>query len=296
MKNVLITIIILILFTTPVFALGAGESCASFLKISVGPKAIGLGEAFTAVADDVTAIYWNPAGLSQINSHQFIFMHNLWFEDITHNFIGITIPSKNKQVLGLGMITLVIDDIEKRSTEYDLIPIDTFKATDKAFIISWANKNVGINIKLISQQIDDKKGRGVAFDMGWLHQLSQNIKIGAVLQNWNEIKEMKIYKKEFNYPTILRLGTSYKRNDLLLAIDFYKPFDNKLSIHFGLEKSYERFYLRGGYRYKLNTTNEPLSGVTLGFGCKFKNYQLDYGYVPYPDLGNTHRVSVTYNP
>lgn len=292
MRKVLITVGILILFTNSAFALGPGESCASFLKIGVGPRAVAMGEAFTAVANDVTAVYWNPAGLSQITTRQFIFMHNPWFEDINHDFIGVTVPLKDKQVLGLGIIGLFIDDLERRRNEYDLIPIGTFKAIDSAFIISWANKEgTGIGLKLISQEIDDRKGTGIAFDLGYLHQLQKDIKIGITLQNWNEIKKLKIYKKKFSYPTLLRAGISYKKDNLRVATDFYKPFDNKPSIHFGLEKTYERFSLRGGYKYKLK--NESLSGITLGLGCSFKEvYQLDYAYVPYQDLGDTHRVSI----
>ncbi|MEW6097115.1 MAG: PorV/PorQ family protein [bacterium] len=283
------------LINNPAFAVGQGENCASFLKIAVGPRAVGMGEAFVGVADDVTAIYWNPAGLSQINIRQFIFMHNLWFEDINHDFIGVTVPWKEEQVLGFGIIGLFIDNLERRRDENDLIPIGTFKATDQAFIISWADKDVGISIKLISQEIDDKKGTGLAFDLGWLHQLREDIKIGLVLQNWNEMEELKIYKKKFNYPALIRTGISYKKDNLLLAIDLYKPFDNKLSIHLGLEKKiYEKFLVRCGYRYKLKKiTNEFLSGITLGFGYKFKEvYQLDYAYVPYQDLGDTHRMSI----
>lgn len=282
---------VLILFTHPSFALSSGESCASFLKIGVGARTTAMGEAFTAVADDVTALYWNSAGLSQIKTTQFIFMHNLWFEDINHDFIGLTLPLKDKQTLGLGIIALFIDDIERRSNEYDLIPRGNFEATDNAFIISWANQGTSIGLKLISQEIDDKKGKGVVFDLGWLYTLREGLNIGLTLQNWNEIKKMKIYNKEFSYPTLLRAGISYKKDNLLLAMDIYKPFDNKLNIHLGLERDNGRFCFRGGYRYKLK--NELLSGPSLGFGYKFKEvYQLDYAYVPYSDLGDSHRISM----
>lgn len=81
----------------------------------------------------------------------------VWFEDINHDFIGLTVPLNEKQVLGLKIIGIFIDDIKKRKNEYDLTPIGTFKATDFAFIISWANKErTGISVKLISQEIDDK--------------------------------------------------------------------------------------------------------------------------------------------
>jgi len=294
-NRLLVVIGLLILIKSPALALTPGETCLSFLKIAVGPRAVAMGEAFVGVADDVTGIYWNPAGIFQINNRQFIFMHNLWFEDINHDFIGITVPCEKGQVWGFGIIGLFIDDIERRKSENDLIPIDTFKATDQAFTISWANKGIGISVKLISQEIDDKNGTGLTFDLGWLHQLRKDIKIGITLQNWNKIKELKIYKKKFNYPTLLRTGISYKRDNLLLAMDIYKPFDNKLSIHIGLEKEiYEKFLVRCGYKYKLKKiTNECSSGITLGFGCKFKKvYQLDYAYVPYQELGENHRMSI----
>jgi long-subunit fatty acid transport protein len=292
-KIFLASVSLSVFFSNSAFALAAGKNCVAFLKISVGPRAVAMGEAFAAIADDVTAIYWNPAGLSQVKNYQFCFMHNLWFEDINHDFIGLTIPLKNQQTLGLGIIGLFIDDIERRD-EYDLVPAGTFKATDQAFIISLAEKETGISIKLISQQIDDKKCTGIAFDFGWLHQLHKNINVGITIQNWNKIKQMKIYKKKFDYPTIFRAGASYKKDNLIFTIDIYKSFDNKPSIHLGLEKTYGKVSLRCGYRYKLKKiTNEFLSGITLGLGYKFKEvYQLDYAYVPYQDLGDSHRISI----
>jgi len=66
----------------------AGISTAQFLKIGVGARASALGDAFVAIANDVSALYWNPAGLVQFKNDEIIFSHNKWVVDINHDFLG----------------------------------------------------------------------------------------------------------------------------------------------------------------------------------------------------------------
>ena len=65
----------------------AGSTSAAFLKIGVGARAIGMAGAFTAVADDPYAIYWNPAGLSLLSGSQASFTHNDYFQDLKQDFM-----------------------------------------------------------------------------------------------------------------------------------------------------------------------------------------------------------------
>lgn len=60
----------------------AGISTMQFLKIGVGGRAVGLGETFVAIANDASALYWNPAGIVQFNEQQAIFSHTEWVADI----------------------------------------------------------------------------------------------------------------------------------------------------------------------------------------------------------------------
>ena len=66
-----------------------GTTAAQFLKIGVGPRAIGMGGAYTALADDINAMYWNPAGLSRMNSKEAFFNHVDWIMDVKMENAGV---------------------------------------------------------------------------------------------------------------------------------------------------------------------------------------------------------------
>jgi len=65
-----------------------GTTAAPFLEIDVGSRAIGMGSAFVAVANDATALYWNPAGISRLPGNEMVFIHSAWIADINYDFVG----------------------------------------------------------------------------------------------------------------------------------------------------------------------------------------------------------------
>ncbi len=81
----------------------AGISTAQFLKIGVGGRAAALGEAFMAISDDASALYWNPAGLAQFTKNQVIFSHNIWVVDINHDFLGAVYHLDNDNTFGTSL-------------------------------------------------------------------------------------------------------------------------------------------------------------------------------------------------
>lgn len=86
----------------------AGE----FLKIGVGARALGMGEAFVAVANDASAPYWNPAGLVNLPQRQVLFMHAEQFGDaINHDFISFAMPLDEEGAIGVSVIRMGVDNI-----------------------------------------------------------------------------------------------------------------------------------------------------------------------------------------
>ena len=85
--------IILFFLITSVYAVDkTGTTAAKFLSIGEGSKASGMGGAFTSIANDATAMYWNPAGLSFNNTKEVYFNHANWIADISFDYFGFTIP------------------------------------------------------------------------------------------------------------------------------------------------------------------------------------------------------------
>jgi len=105
----------ILLILIPVLCFGRDDG-AAFLKIGVGARALGMGSAFTAVVDDGTAFYWNPAGLALIKNRQAGFMYGPQFGSLKnplghYHYIGFTQPLRRKAVVSINWVRLLIDDI-----------------------------------------------------------------------------------------------------------------------------------------------------------------------------------------
>src|SRR5438445_11477059 len=84
---------------------GAGTSSAQFLKMGAGARAAAMGDAFSAVADDVTATYWNPAGLAQIKTPEMSLMQNSSLIDTQYQYLAGGFPYHGKAI-GLSLYRL----------------------------------------------------------------------------------------------------------------------------------------------------------------------------------------------
>ncbi len=147
MKNnltkIIFTVAIICFLSTTIFAqTKVGTTAASFLEFGVGSAASGMGNAYTGVSEDVSAIYWNPARIAYLNSIQFMFLHNPWLVGISYNFLGAVIPIENIGVLGFGITILNSGDIEETTMEFQEGTGAYYDATDIAIQFTYARKVV----------------------------------------------------------------------------------------------------------------------------------------------------------
>lgn len=333
MKKIIAFIILIILISLPViylFAAGPGTSAAQFLKLSIGARAVGMGESFAAVADDMSSVYWNPAGLARLKSPMIHASHTKWFQDINYEFISVGLPlgKKNEAAFlpsqGIGSLGtlaisanyLYLDGMEKRSGN-TAEPDGKFGAQDMAITLSYAKAVpfvlgndllTGLNIKSIRQQIDDKKADAYAVDLGFQYRQGQ-ILSGLAVQNVGT--KIRFIEESYPLPLNYKLGFAWQPlgSVLSIAIDINKPIDNKINYHIGSEYwvggviALRAGYLHGdavqrkaltGKSFGRTKDNEiiGLTGMMAGAGFRIMGYGLDYAFVPYGELGNTHRISL----
>ncbi|MFH1784302.1 MAG: PorV/PorQ family protein [bacterium] len=288
----------------------ADTSGAAFLKIGVGARSIGMGSAFVGLSDDATASFWNPAGLTQLKKNEIHAMHTEWISDMTYDYIGYAIPQRDN-TFGVSIIYLSTGNIEKRGASGE--EMGDFSAYDSCATVSYARKlssdiGLGVNVKVIQQKIDNETAKGVAVDIGQMYSISSTgLSLGLAVRNIGP--KMKFIEEEYSLPLTVSLGAAYKILGIAnIGMDIqYQVIDEKTNVSFGTEYApVGMLSLRAGYLMKLlspgsetgsiagmNSDLGALSGLGAGFGMKLGGTSLDYAFVPYGDLGNTHRLSIS---
>jgi long-subunit fatty acid transport protein len=295
MKRVLLTSIMFLAIAGQ--ARAAGTSGAQFLKQGAGARAAGMGDAFSSVADDVTAAYWNPAGLSQMEQPEISVMQNTGLVDSQYQYAAGAMPWGGN-TLALSLYRMDYGTFD-RYTAADT-KSGSFNAGDLAGSLSLATKinehySAGVSAKYIQESIDDAKATTFAADFGVLAKYGDT-HVSAVLQHFGP--SMQMVKDKTPLPMTVRLGVSQRLfNRLNTALELSKPNDNNMTIHAGLEYALVTFVtMRAGTNLTPGNSLDVsgLKGFTAGLGTQFNGFSLDYAFVPFGDLGNTHRVSLSY--
>ncbi len=270
MRNTTYVLLFTLLLTLPVGALcrrahavtNVGTAGAQFLKIGPGARVDSLGGAFGALANDVTTIYWNPAGLSQLTKTSFSDTHTIWLADIRYNYLAFATPIEKIGTLGASVTFLNVPDMEITTLAK---PDGTglwFSAWDAAVSVAYSRQlyeresgvrlSFGVNAKYIHQQIHRESARGVAIDVGTLYHTGwRSLRIGMSFSNFGP--EMR-----FSGPSLetgaeeagdLRTAdyrpfpdtTNPSRKAALETVDFPLPSNFRLGVAYDLVDSGSNF-------------------------------------------------------
>ncbi|MBI4064698.1 MAG: PorV/PorQ family protein [Elusimicrobia bacterium] len=275
------------------------------MKIHPGARQAALVGSFEGLADDVYALYYNPAGILGIRDGEFAANHTQYFQSINFDYLAAAMPLKAggaKQAMGLSITSLSVEKIEKRSGDTDT-PESTFSAGDAAYQVSYAREalprlDVGISAKYISSRIESFSAEAFAADVGVLWKPEYQHIAGVGLTVRNAGGEMKFKEVSDPLPLSVTGGLALQWFDkkLTLLPGFYAPRDNDPALSLGAEWKQPitpglDTALRAGY-----TTWERGTGGTrslgIGFGLNFRQFGFDFGWIPYGDLGNTFRYSI----
>jgi len=291
----------------------AGTSSLQFLKIGVGGRATGMGETFIAVANDVTALYWNPAGLMQFKEYGFHFSHTEWLVDLNHEFLGGIYRFGNNAV-GLSVVSLNTPAMQK-TTEFQ--PGGTgeyFKYGDLGIGVTFARKltdqfSFGLTFRYVEETLAELKMRGFMFDLGTYYWTGlSNTRFAVTISNFGpQVKPSGSVTtstggtlstfQQFPPPTMFRVGFAYdpldsKTNKLTTTIQLNHPNDNAENINLGVEYAYKDFlFIRGGYKFNVDSENYS-AGIGVKAPVSIAKASFDYSIANFRDLGFTHRFSL----
>ncbi|MBU0520374.1 PorV/PorQ family protein [bacterium] len=303
-----------------------GTAGVTFLKVGVSARAMGMAEAFIGVADDASALWYNPGGLMQLDEPDVILTHIAYPAGIALEYAGIAWPvPKMNGVFGAQITFLHTDEMIETTPERPFGTGRTFTVSDMSAGLTYSQKltdkfSVGGTVKYLEERLADQKAIGVAFDVGTFYETGwKSVIIAMAITNFGP--DMDFVNSPFPVPINFKFGGSMRLIDteehgLTLALEGSHPNDNLEQYNIGLEYGFMKTgFLRfgkkinGGKRYSWDeyvednekdpfveypiiNENGMLStdGLCLGAGMKFNlptiDLQIDYAFTKVEKLGS----------
>ncbi|MBN1352028.1 PorV/PorQ family protein [candidate division KSB1 bacterium] len=284
-----------------------GTSAGAMLEIGVGARAEALGGAFVAVADDPSALYWNPAGISRITSVAVQASKTEWFVGTSFNAVDLIIPLQViNSSLGLHLAVLDYGENPVRTVFRPEGTGETYSALDFVAGLYWAMSitdrvSVGVGMKYFQERIWHVQGSTVAADLSILFETPlKGLSLGGTISNLgpefglsgrdltrvtdidgrrdkyfnNDNVAINLATETYPLPLLFRFGMAYElnfseKNSLLFASNVNHPSTDVETVDLGCEvKLLNSFYLRAGYHSLF--ADYAADGLTLGAGFKQK--------------------------
>lgn len=307
--------------------IGAGGG--QFLKIGVGARATGMGGAYSGLSNDITSIYWNAAGIADIEGIAANFSYTQWFAGLSHNFVAASLPIGEQYRAAISITSFSSGDILQTTLENPQGTGTYYSLSDLAIGLTFGGKltdqfSFGFTGKYVQQQFSNLSSTGLVFDIGTMYRTDiQGLRLGFSINNLGgEFQyagqdlvtrssqtdglgqrpvETELVAKSYSLPLSFRAGVAAdifendEVNKLVVAADFETLSDAPEQYAFGAEYTWNDFVsVRAGYRI-----GQRQLGLAGGAGLKYESGgfrgALDYSISPTEDFGLVNRISVNIN-
>ncbi len=307
----------------PCFSGTLSKSGAIIMKQTMGARQLGMGGAFTAVADDINTLSYNPAGLANLGKIELVAMHMIGLANVSSQFLGASLPTGSLGTFGGSFAMLSAGDIEINTTHDDgsFLNSETKSAQSSILITAGYGMDVSENIsaglafKIInSTLVETYNASSFAIDIGGLfrpiYEDVTELTIGASLMNLRIGNKMKYLEGTSDedadeLPMAIRGGAMFTKrfggyygdsNSVIIAGDVVLPNDSSMKANLGVEGGFEamnvRIAIRGGMRINDGPKTIALTG---GFGVSFSSFQVDFGIGLMGEMGSLIRASFKAN-
>ncbi len=280
----------------------AGTAGLQFLKIGVGARETGMGEAVTSLVNDANAVFWNASGIAYIENYEAAVSHKNWLAGSRHNSAVFAFPL-GQFVFAVSTASLTIREFEETTA---LLPEGTGRmvgAGDYLFGLAAARRftdrlAIGVQAKYVHEKLDDYAIDNFLFDVGAIYATGfRDLTLGFSLQHFGP--DMRLVDQDFRTPLLFRIGASDKikiSEDLIFtgAAELVHPTDNKEWVNLGFEAQILKYIaLRSGHRINvdngkwslgLGLTPPVLAGIAM---------RVDYAFVVSETVfDDVHRFSI----
>jgi len=288
-----------------------GTTGAQFLELGVSARAMAMGEAFTSVVDDISAVYYNPAALTTLFGREATFTYISLPADVGYGFGAIGFPLESiGGVIGIGAYGLTSGDIIETTYEQGVVSPAlagtgrTFAWNNFALGLSYGRYltdrfSIGFSVKYVGEFAHNYSSNGWAADVGTIYDTGfRGFKIGMAITNFGP--DMRFVNVNYPLPINFKFGASINVIEqvdhyVTLAAEGWHPSDNLEKYNVGLEYVFkDRFALRGGGRF-----NYDVDGFTAGGGVRLpfneeQEIRVDYAFQDFGILTQVHRFSLTF--
>jgi hypothetical protein len=287
----------------------AGTAAMDFLNLGVGARAMAMGGAYTGVAEDASACYWNPAGLIQISKFSATFMRANYVADITYQYAAYAQRLSPYSVIGVSALMTDIGSIDHSdingTTNGQFNPRDqAYSLTYSRAILELSDKDhdvaIGVSGRYISSKImETADAYGVDVGVMGFYFAEMPYRLGVVVQNLGRGPK---FDTEYNsLPLKVRMGGSLSPfRNFLASSDVVFPKGGQYYFTLGSEllvtpSENAKVRLRAGLNSQQIKITGGTSGLSLGAGVAFQLFNIDYAYVSMGELGYTHRFSLSFD-
>lgn len=329
-KLTFVSIFILVLALDLFGVSNIGTTAGQFLKIGIGMRATSMGEAFVGLANDASAIYWNPSGTANLKGRSILFNQINYPVGLKYSFLGLIYAHKTRGTIG-GYVSLFSSgNMEVRTEEQPEGTGELFSYTGLVVALTYAKRftdrfSFGGALKYIQESVWHSQSATFGIDLSLLFKTGiHGITFGMTLSNFGGKMQLRgedtrfIYNIDpnrdpnttpntpadlrtdvFSLPLRITAGISGRllTNRIIWDVDFVTPNDNLPYLNAGMEVNLLDFvFLRVGRRGILLDNLE--GGLTAGAGFKIRKpgsmlrFNIDYSYLDFGRLTSAHRLGL----
>jgi hypothetical protein len=284
-------------------ASGIGTTGAEFLQLGAGARALALGQAYSALADDATALYWNPAGLARLPQGYLdaTVMHAPYIAASYYDYAAVAQDLRSYGAIGASLQYFTVGSVTQ--TDADGTNQGTITPYDMAASIGYAHEFDGLLVGIAGKYVDSKiatSARTEAVDVGVLSPAFFNDQLRLALVAQNLGGRLRYDQVGADLPRTFKAGGAWRFNeDWTAAADLGLPSNNVAYAALGIERNWQVFKALA-FAGRLGFNSQTLSGlngltaVSIGGGLSGHDLALDYAFLPMGSLGVTQRISLSY--
>ena len=311
--NKIYVFLILTLLVCNLFSINedAGTRGFAFMKIPYSARAMGMANAFTGLANDGDAVFFNTAGLVRADNRHLKTTFMNYIEGLNGGSLVYKTSFNDEWKIAPFAQFLVSDDIPETVEIGGAFggQVGTFNTARIIAGIGFARTmhpalDFGFNLKYVYEKLATYDASAVAVDFSVIHQTNvENLRIGLTLRNVGiQLTHFTDEKYNEELPIMLVAGASYELQDRgSINFDLLRPFDNDFFFRLGLEFNYNSYLsLRTGLDsrmddYRTGQSLDFASGLAFGVGINWNRYIVDFAVSSMGSLGLVNQISVSYN-